>query len=76
MEQLIEAAQGELELIPAYASWKLWEQQPPAADDTYFEGIYQELERLDGKLEWHSGVKQLEERKRAREAAAKAKPLQ
>ena len=32
---------------------------------------HQELERLDGKVEWSSGVKQLEERKRAREAAEK-----
>ena len=72
VEQLIEAAKGELELIPAYASWKLWEQAPPAANDAYFEDTYKELERLDGKLEWHSGLQLLKERKSARDAAEKA----
>ena len=71
VEQLIEAAKSELELIPMYASWKMWEEKMPAPNDKYFESIYEELEKLDGKLEWHSGVKQLEERKRVREAAEK-----
>ena len=45
VEQLIQQAESELELIPAYASWKAWEAPPPAANDEYFEDLYKELER-------------------------------
>ena len=45
VEQLIQQAEGELELIPQYASWKAWESPQPASNDEYFEDVYKELER-------------------------------
>ena len=38
MEELIEQAKDELELIPVYASWKMWEQKPPSPQDDDFSG--------------------------------------
>jgi hypothetical protein len=40
VEELIEQAKSELELIPLYASWKMWEQQPPTPTDDDFSGAF------------------------------------
>ena len=41
MEELIEQAKSELELIPLYASWKMWEDPRPTPQDDDFSHIYE-----------------------------------
>ena len=36
VEELIEQAKSELELIPMYASWRLWEEKPATPQDDDF----------------------------------------
>ena len=49
MEELIEQAKSELELIPLYASWKSWEDAPASPEDDQFAHVYDEIKLLDGK---------------------------
>ncbi len=49
MEELIEQAKSELQLIPLYASWKMWEAAPPTPQDDEFSHLYEEIKMLDGK---------------------------
>ena len=48
VEELIEQAKSELQLIPLYASWRLWEQKPPSPSDDDFSHLFDEIKELDG----------------------------
>ena len=80
VEELIEQAKSELQLIPAYASWKLWKVEPIKSmedeDSATFSSIYEQIEGQSGeKLQGNIRDRQVAQKreKQAREAeAAKA----
>ena len=46
VEVLIELAKDELELIPAYASWRWWDEAVPEPEDDGYEELYEGLQEL------------------------------
>lgn len=65
VEELIEQAKSELQLIPAYASWRLWEVPRPSPNDDDFQDIYEELEYIQPESVEHAGLGNLARQKRA-----------
>jgi NADH dehydrogenase (ubiquinone) 1 alpha subcomplex subunit 5 len=51
VEELVAQAKSELQLIPEYAQWRLWDSKPPAReDDVAHDEIYGDFERLGEPL--------------------------
>ena len=51
VEELVAQAKSELQLIPEYANWRLWEGKPPAReDDVAHDELYGDFERLGEAL--------------------------
>lgn len=69
VEELIEHAKMELQLIPEYASWKLWEQQPVTPQEDEMASLYDDLEFIDPDSVEYLGLKDLAQKKRAADEA-------
>jgi len=78
VEELIEQAKAELQLIPAYAQWKLWKVEPIKSveeeDSETFNTIYEQIEgqsgeRLHGNLKDRQVAQKREKQAREAEAA-------
>eukprot|EP01138_Halocafeteria_seosinensis_P011151 gb/GECG01011388.1/.p1 GENE.gb/GECG01011388.1/~~gb/GECG01011388.1/.p1 ORF type:complete len:234 (+),score=44.91 gb/GECG01011388.1/:1-702(+) len=58
VEQLIEMAKDELELIPQYASWRAWEEEDEPLEDEDYHDLYESLREIDpakmdaNNIEW------------------------
>jgi len=78
VEELIEQAKSELQLIPSYASWKFWKLEPIKSmedeDSATFSSIYEQLEgqsgeRLQGNMKDRQVAQKREKQAREAEAA-------